>query len=176
MLGARASCLPVGGGGLPRALGSSTPVPLCLLTSDLRLQTPGGNEAAPLPALSLQDPPHSFPEAGYAVPVLLPSHDGGAFLELEAMALSHKPDLNLESTGQEPPPCLQGPTGHWALCRTPSQRYPMPRVVPSSLPFHQPGLGSFLPVRLPHRPEKGAAGPSPGRRHPDTPPKEQSLT
>lgn len=85
------------------------------------------------------------------MPVPLPSHNGGVFLEFKAMALSHEPDLNLESIGQEPPPCLlaTGPSAELQVKDVPFLVLNL--VIPL---FHQPGLESFLPVRLPYRPEK----------------------
>lgn len=57
------------------------------------------------------------------MPFLLPSQDRGAFLEFEAMTLSHRLDLNLESIGRDPS-SLEGSAISWAQYRPLSQSCP----------------------------------------------------
>lgn len=96
------------------------------------------------------------------MPVLLPSQDRGAFLEFEAMTLSHRLEFNLESIGQEPRhpwravPC----PGHsqtlksklsLSVCHGPQAHRPH-QSVPCLSPSRE----------TPHGTEKGAVAPSPG--------------
>lgn len=92
---------------------------------------------------------------------VLPSGNRGGFLEFQAVTLSLRLDLNLESTGQEPSPCLGASPLHWAHAN-PQVKDVRPRVPRPLVPPSPPACAlfeSFFPVSLPHGIEKGAAAP-----------------